>query len=69
MAREPQVIPFADTMPSDDFQIEQLNENEVLVGDPSLDFVEEKENDFDQNLAEEIDAKESIAVASELIKS
>ena len=69
MAREPQVIPFADTMPSDDFQIEQLNENEVLVGDPALDFVEEKENDFDQNLAEEIDAKESIAVASELIKS
>ena len=67
MAREPQVIPFAETMPSDDFQVEKLNENEVLIGDPSLDSVEEKESTFDQNLAEDIDAKELKVVATDLI--
>tara|TARA_R110001632_G_scaffold28199_2_gene75341 strand:- start:204 stop:2636 length:2433 start_codon:yes stop_codon:yes gene_type:complete len=67
MAREPQVIPFAETMPSDEFQVEEINDDEVLIGDPSLDEVVEKDTGFDENLAEEIDAKELNGVASELI--
>ena len=67
MAREPQVIPFAETMPSDEFQVEKLNDEEVLIGDPKLDVVEEKETTFDENLAEQIDAKELNAVATDLI--
>ena len=69
MAREPQVIPFAEGMPSDDFQIEEIGNDEVLVGDPSLDIIEEQDSSFDQNLAETIDAKELNAVASQLISS
>ena len=69
MAREPQVIPFADAMPSDTFEIEDIGNNEVLVGDPSLDVVEETQSDFDENLAEQIDAKELIKIASDLISS
>jgi hypothetical protein len=69
MAREPQVIPFAEGMPSDEFQIEDIGNDEVLVGDPSLDAVEEKQSEFDENLAEQIDAKELLRIASELIKS
>ena len=69
MAREPQVIPFSEGMPSDDFQIEEIGNDEVLVGDPSLDIIEEQDSSFDQNLAETIDAKELNAVASQLISS
>jgi hypothetical protein len=69
MAREPQVIPFADAMPSDTFEIEDIGNNEVLVGDPSLDVVEETQSDFDENLAEQIDAKELVKIASDLISS
>ena len=69
MAREPQVIPFADAMPSDTFEIEDIGNNEVLVGDPSLDVVEETQSDFDENLAEQIDAKELVNIASDLITS
>ena len=36
MAREPKVIPFADAMPSDDFQVEEISNDEVLIGDPNL---------------------------------
>ena len=67
MAREPQVIPFAEAMPSDSFQVEEIGNNEVLVGDPSLDIEEKSETGFDENLAEQIDAKELNAVASDLI--
>ena len=69
MAREPQVIPFAEGMPSDEFQVEDIGNDEVLVGDPSLDIIEEQESSFDQNLAETIDAKELNEVASQLISS
>ena len=69
MAREPKVIPFAEGMPADDFQIEDIGNDEVLVGDPSLDIVEEEDTAFDQNLAETIDAKELNEVASQLISS
>ena len=70
MAREPKVIPFADAMPSDDFQVEVLNDDEVLVGDPNLDVVEdEKDTAFDENLAEEIDDKELTRIATELVSN
>ena len=69
MAREPKVIPFADAMPSDDFQVEEISNDEVLIGDPELDIVEEDKDDFDENLAEQIDAKEITGIASQLISS
>ena len=69
MAREPQVIPFAEAMPSDDFEVEEIGNEEVLIGDPELDNVEEKETGFDENIAEELDEKELNRVASELIKN
>ena len=49
MARQPKVIPFAEAMPSDDFQVEQINDDEVLVGDPALDIVEKTETSFDES--------------------
>ena len=69
MARQPKVIPFAETMPSDDFQVEQINDDEVLIGDPALDDVGETVSTFDENLADTIDAKELNGVASQLISS
>jgi len=48
MAREPQVIPFAEGMPSDNFEVEEIGNEEVLIGDPELDNVEEKETGFDE---------------------
>jgi hypothetical protein len=69
MAREPQVIPFAEGMPSDNFEVEEIGNEEVLIGDPELDNVEEKETGFDENIAEELDEKELNRVASELIKN
>ena len=32
MAREPQVIPFAETMPSDEFQVEKINDDDSRSG-------------------------------------
>ena len=47
MARQPQVIPFAEGKPADTLQVEELNENEVLVGDPALDAIPERDETFD----------------------
>ena len=69
MARQPKVIPFAETMPSDDFVVEQINDDEVLIGDPQLDVVDETVSTFDENLADTIDAQELNGVASQLISS
>jgi hypothetical protein len=69
MARQPKVIPFAEAMPSDDFQVEQINDDEVLVGDPALDIVEKTETSFDENLADNIDANELNKSATSLISS
>ena len=41
MAKEPMVIPFAESMPSDNLQVEDIGDNEVLIGDPALDQVKE----------------------------
>ena len=69
MARQPKVIPFAETMPSDDFQVEQINDDEVLIGDPALDVVDETVSTFDENIAEEVDANELNKISSQLISS
>ena len=67
MARQPQVIPFADGKPADTLQVEELNENEVLVGDPSLDAIPDRDETFDNNIAEEIDENELNRKAQDLI--
>lgn len=73
MAREPipfqpDAIPFAESAPADDLQVESFGEDEVLIGDPNLDFVEEISTAFDSNLAEIIDEDELDKKASYLIK-
>ena len=70
MARSPVPVPnvpFAEGAPIDDLEVEQIENNEVLIGDPESDVVEEQDNEFDSNLAEVIDEKELTAKASELI--
>ena len=67
MARQPQVIPFAEGKPADTLQVEELNENEVLVGDPALDAIPERDETFDNNIAEEIDENELNRKAQDLI--
>ena len=73
MAREPipfqpNAIPFAESAPADDLQVESFGEDEVLIGDPSLDFVDEISTAFDANLAEVIEERELDRKASTLIK-
>lgn len=73
MAREPipfqpDAIPFAESAPADELQVESFGEDEVLIGDPSLDFVDEISAEFDSNLAEVIGEKELDKKASYLIK-
>jgi|TARA_R110000782_G_scaffold17298_2_gene48474 hypothetical protein len=72
MAREPVAIqqplaPFIDPAPADDFQVEDIGDNEVLIGDPELDDISEPDTEFDANLAEDFSAKELKSEASELI--
>ena len=66
MARQP--IPFAEGSPPDDLQIEDFGDDEVLIGDPELDIMQDVDSEFDSNLAEEISEKELKAKASSLIK-
>ena len=61
-------IPFAEGSPPDDLKVEEVGDD-VLIGDPELDIVEETESSFDENLAEQIDEKELNRKASELIKA
>jgi len=61
-------IPFAEGAPPDDLQVEKLNDNEVLIGDPQLDSAPEQvESQFDENLAETIDQRILDRIASELL--
>ena len=69
LSTQPNVVPFSDTMSGDNFQVEILNDDEVLIGDPSLDEVDETETSFGENLAEEMDDKELSQIASELVHS
>ena len=71
MAREPVVIqqplaPFAETAPADDLQVEEIGDD-VLIGDPELDNIEEEDTNFGANLAEEMSDKELTQAASSLV--
>ena len=55
MAKEPTVVPFAQGAPADNLEVEELNEDEVLIGDKSLDNVVDVVSEHDSNLAEEIE--------------
>jgi hypothetical protein len=72
MAREPikiqpDQIPFAEGAPADDLQTESFGEDEVLIGDPLLDNIQEQPTEFDANLAESIDQKELDRKADTLV--
>jgi hypothetical protein len=72
MARKPvaiqqQLVPFAESAPADDLQVEAIGD-EVLIGDPELDNVKEEDTNFGANLAEDMPAKELVNKASELIR-
>jgi len=60
-------IPFAEGAPPDDLVVEPFGKDEVLVGDPDLDAVEESNDNFDSNIAEQLDEKELKKKASDLI--
>ena len=64
---DPNVIPFAEGAPADDLMVETLPDGDVLIGYPELDVIEESDNGFDANLAEEIDARELSAKGAELV--
>ena len=65
---EDNVIPFAESSPADDLQIEMFGESDVLIGDPTLDDIPlEPEVEFDANLAEVIDKKQLDRKAADLI--
>ena len=64
---DPNVIPFAEGAPADDLMVETLPDGDVLIGDPELDDIDESDNGFDANLAEEIDARELSAKGAELV--
>jgi len=72
MARSPiltnELAPFAEGAPADDLQVEEISQEEVLVGDPDLDIgIEDSPNDFDSNLAEVIDDQDLMRKAQTLI--
>ena len=69
MAKEPTVIPFAQGAPADNLQVEELNEDEVLIGDKSLDNVVDVVSEHDSNLAEELDENEASRKAQMLIEA
>ena len=71
MAREPvsiqqSIAPFAETAPADELQVEEIGDD-VLIGDPELDNVDDIDSTFDANLAEDMSDKELNNSASELI--
>jgi len=73
MARSPMEVlppnaPFSNGLPPDDFEVEALGEDEVLIGNPALDSYTEPETAFDQNLAEVIDEDELGKKAANLIQ-
>ena len=64
---QPDKIPFAEGAPADDLQTESFGEDEVLIGDPMLDNIQEQPTEFDANLAETIDQKELDRKADTLV--
>ena len=51
MARQPQIIPFSEGKPPDNLQVEDIGNNEVLVGEPEEIVEEETSTEFDKNIA------------------
>jgi hypothetical protein len=71
MARKPislqqDMIPFTESAPSDELIVEEFGDD-VLIGDPSLDDVPEKDEEFGHNLAEDLSSKELLSKASSLV--
>jgi len=66
---QPDAIPFAESAPADDLQVESFGEDEVLIGDPQLDAIPEIDTEFDANIAELIDQDQLDRKASTLIKA
>ena len=64
MAEQP--IPFAEGAPPDNLKVEQIGNNEVLIGEPELDIKQDIDSEFDSNLAEEISEKELNRKAQQL---
>ena len=55
---EEELAPFAEGTPLDDLQVEEIDNDEVLIGDPEMDVMQNEDSDFDSNLAEVIDDNE-----------
>jgi len=73
MARKPislqqDTIPFTEGAPLDDLLVEEIGDD-VLIGDPALDEVAEKDDQFDNNLAEDLSSKELNSKASTLVSA
>jgi hypothetical protein len=67
MAKQPNVIPFQEGAPPDNLEVEEIDNNEVLIGDKSLDEIVEITNEHDSNIAEDIDEQELARKASDLL--
>ena len=65
MARSP--IPFATSEPLDSLEIEQIANDEVLIGSADLDLVDDDESAFDSNIANDIPEKDLDEKAALLI--
>jgi hypothetical protein len=60
-------IPFAEGAPPDNLMVEEFGDDEVLIGDPSVDEIPEIDTQFDANIAEDISESELAAKADSLI--
>jgi len=74
MAREPvsltePLAPFSEGTPLDDLQVENIENDEVLIGDPSLDFEFDEDNEFGANLAELLPPRELSRKAADLVSN
>ena len=67
MAKQPNVIPFQEGAPPDNLEVEEIDNNEVLIGDKSLDEIVEITSEHDSNIAEDIDEQELLRKASDLL--
>tara|TARA_R100001460_G_scaffold20034_3_gene41706 strand:- start:8345 stop:10768 length:2424 start_codon:yes stop_codon:yes gene_type:complete len=67
MAKEPNVIPFQEGAPADNLEVENIGDDQVAIGDKSLDDIVEITSEHDSNLAEEIDENELNRKAQHLL--
>ena len=69
MAKEPNVIPFQEGAPADNLEVENIGDDQVAIGDKSLDDIVEITSEHDSNLAEEIDENELNRKAQHLLEA